>query len=118
MVMRIQPHLFTMMADSSMIQLAPITMGPAMAKIVALGCTIVPVHASRECRLGRAFQLVIPEPIVMSPLSSTSWHTTAFEWIVNLSRLNALFQNENFNKMCLKLTLEACTWLIRMAKVR
>ncbi len=60
-VMRIQPHLFTMMAASSMMQLAPITMGPAMAKIVALGCTMV------------------PELIVMSPLSSTSWHTTAFE---------------------------------------
>lgn len=54
----------------------------------------------------------------MSPLSSTSWHTTAFEWIVNLSRLNALFQNEILYKKCLKLTLEACTWLIRMAKVR
>ena len=25
--------------------------------------------------------------MVMSPLSSTSWQTTAFEWIVNLSRL-------------------------------
>lgn len=65
-----------MMAASSMMQLAPITMGPAMAKIVALGWTMV------------------PELIVMSPLSSTSWQTTAFEWIVNLSRLNALLQKK------------------------
>jgi hypothetical protein len=36
--------LFTMMAASSMMQLAPITMGPAMAKMVAFGCTIVPVN--------------------------------------------------------------------------
>ena len=28
-----------------------------------------------------------PEPMVISPLSSTSWQTTALEWIVNLSRL-------------------------------
>lgn len=28
-----------------------------------------------------------PAPIVMSPLSSTSWQTTALEWIVSLSRL-------------------------------
>lgn len=32
-----------------------------------------------------------PEPIVISPLSSTSWHTTALEWMVNLSRLSSVF---------------------------
>jgi len=54
MAMRAQPHLFTMIAASSMIQLAPITMGPAMAKMVAFGCTMVPVHTSDEwqARLG------------------------------------------------------------------
>lgn len=52
-----------------MMQPEPIMMGPAIAKMVALGCTTV------------------PGPIVMSPFSSTSWQTTALEWIVNLSRL-------------------------------
>lgn len=52
-----------------MMQPAPMTMGPAMAKMVALGWTMVPA------------------PMVISPLSSTSWQTTAFEWMVNLSRL-------------------------------
>jgi len=59
----------TIMAASSMMQPEPIMMGPAIAKIVALGCTTV------------------PGPIVMSPFNSTSWQTTALEWIVNLSRL-------------------------------
>jgi hypothetical protein len=36
--------LFTMMALSSMMQFAPMTMGPAMAKMVALGCITVPEH--------------------------------------------------------------------------
>lgn len=31
--------------------------------------------------------LWLPAPIVMSPFSSTSWQTTAFEWMVNLSFL-------------------------------
>ena len=31
--------------------------------------------------------LGIPDPMVISPLSSTSWQTMAFEWSVNLSRL-------------------------------
>lgn len=37
-------HLFTMIAPSSIIQPLPITIGPAMANIVAFGCTIVPKH--------------------------------------------------------------------------
>src|ERR1700761_4804666 len=35
-------HLFTTMAPSSMMQPEPTTIGPAMAKMVALGWTIVP----------------------------------------------------------------------------
>lgn len=35
----------------------------------------------------RDFAGLLPDPIVMSPLSSTSWQTTALEWMVNLSRL-------------------------------
>ena len=31
-----------------MMQLVPITMGPAMAKMVAFGCTIVPVNHERR----------------------------------------------------------------------
>lgn len=78
--------LFTIMAASSMIQLEPITMGPAMAKMVALGWTIVPVIV----KPGRSVLRLIPEPTVMSPFSSTSWHTMAFECIVNLSRIGAI----------------------------
>jgi hypothetical protein len=41
------PHLdgadlFTIIAPSSMIQPVPMIIGPAIAKIVAFGCTIVP----------------------------------------------------------------------------
>jgi hypothetical protein len=36
----------------------------------------------------------VPEPIVMSPLSSTSWQTTAFECIVYLSRLKDIISVE------------------------
>jgi hypothetical protein len=35
-------NLFTTIAPSSMMQPEPITIGPAMANIVAFGCTIVP----------------------------------------------------------------------------
>ena len=38
----------------------------------------------------------IPEPIVMSPLSSTSWQTTALECMVTLSRLKR-FINKNYS---------------------
>ena len=81
-----------MMAPSSMMQPEPMTMGPAMAKMVAFGWTIVPGRREgdgvREDGKGGEWR-EIPAPTVMSPLSSTSWQTTAFEWIVNLSRLRA-----------------------------
>jgi hypothetical protein len=45
------PHRFTMIALSSMIQFAPITIGPAMAKMVAFGCTTVPAVCYSDCAL-------------------------------------------------------------------
>lgn len=40
----IPTHLFTTMAPSSIMHPEPITMGPAIAKIVAFGCTMVPTN--------------------------------------------------------------------------
>lgn len=76
---------FTMIAPSSMMHPAPMTIGPAIAKIVALGCTMVPRMVSE--RILVRLKWYTPAPIVMSPFNSTSWHTIALEWIVNLSRL-------------------------------
>lgn len=61
-------------------------MGPAMAKMVALGCTIVPGDED-ETFVRETPNRLRPAPIVISPLSSTSWQTIALECIVNLSRL-------------------------------
>jgi hypothetical protein len=67
-------HRLTMMAPSSIMQLAPITIGPAMANIVALGCTTVPERENYVLVIGGRHEerWGTPEPTVMSPLSSTS----------------------------------------------
>jgi hypothetical protein len=46
-----RPHRLTMIALSSMIQFAPITIGPAMAKMVAFGCTTVPAACYSDSAL-------------------------------------------------------------------
>ena len=87
----------TIMAPSSMMHPEPITMGPAMAKMVAFGWTMVPAltkcvsgrTSGRGSEFARKWRGDAPAPMVMSPLSSTSWQTTALEWMVNLSRLSA-----------------------------
>ncbi len=68
-------------------QLAPITIGLVIAKIVAFGWITVPHGSSRELKLEIMKAFGPPEPIVISPFKSTSWQTTALEWIANLSFL-------------------------------
>jgi hypothetical protein len=102
MAMRAQPHLFTMIAASSMIQLAPITMGPAMAKMVAFGCTMVPVHTSDERKLNCAF----------SRSNTGANGDIAFE--LNILAYNSLGVNREFiSAKSIELrcqTLKGCVW--------
>lgn len=64
-------HRLTIIALSSMMHPEPMTMGPEIANIVALGCTIVPVEKFNPSRVKTSWRHV-PEPMVISPLSSTS----------------------------------------------
>lgn len=80
-----------MIAPSSIMHPEPMMIGPPAANIVAFGCTMVPA------------------PMVMSPFMSTSWHTTAFEWMVNLSLLTRTVSDSAYVKVRKKHTLEAST---------
>ena len=85
----VSTHLFTMIAPSSMMHPEPMTIGPAMAKMVAFGWTIVPASRTMSSSQDYVMGRYSPAPIVISPFSSTSWQTTALECIVNLSRLES-----------------------------
>ena len=62
-----RPNLFTIIAPSSMIHPCPITMGPAMAKIVALGWTTVPAFRTT---------LVTYETVFFFSLTGTDGYVT------------------------------------------
>lgn len=78
--------LLTRIVPSSKMQLFPITIGPTRANIAAFGWTTVPTWNQKLVQ-NLWYIWGEPAPMVMSPRISTSWHTTALEWIENLSRL-------------------------------